>query len=85
MANCDYCELPVGLLQHRHASCNEAFLKGETLAEIRARVRSSSPAAAPAEQVVSVKMGNVMWAVFFGMWLFAITAAIVYAVIRAVT
>lgn len=39
--------------------------------------------AAPEAQLVAVKLSSIVWGVFLGLWLFSLTAGIVYAILHA--
>jgi hypothetical protein len=82
MANCEFCGDWAGLIARSHPRCFDSFKAGASLDQIKAERKSvTAPSVSPT--VAVVRTPTIVWGVFLGMWLFAITAGIVCAIIAS--
>ena len=76
MAHCKYCGGWSGLFDKEHTGCAEGAAQGLSPDQLYERVFARRPRSA---------VWNTAWGVFIGLWLFSVTAGIVYALIRLIT
>ena len=79
MANCKLCGQWAGVASDEHPLCREAIDAGQPLPADR---RGIEPGIALPRPLTAA---GVFWAVFLAQWLFALTAGIVYAIVRALS
>lgn len=82
MARCRYCGWWAGLFSSTHDRCLDAFRSGHSVEEITTG-STRTFTEFPAIQVVSVRAREIAAGIFVGMWLFSISAAIVWLLIRS--
>lgn len=80
MAHCKHCGQWAGVASDEHDDCAKLAAEGKTAEEIR-YLRDAPPLAATPRPITT---RSIFWSVFFALWAFSLTAAIVFAIIRAV-
>jgi len=79
MANCVFCGKWAGIFADKHDDCAKLAAAGRTPQQIRA----AFAAAKQADPLKPLTAWSVFWAIFGALWLFSLTAGVVYAILRA--
>jgi hypothetical protein len=82
MPNCKHCGTWAGIVGDSHVGCANLAEKGWTNEQIIASMQAAGASRAPVKPLTG---SGVFWAVFGALWLFSVTAGILYSIIRLIS